>query len=124
MPPSETCGHDPTGTFPDGRLGCGQPIETCAEVYRCTDCTVPFHRQCAQGHFGDAKRNYVELAMRHEKLKLEARAVAECFTGNGGQMVLAAPGRTLEDRVADLRATLAVQDKMVAETAKRVRPSK
>lgn len=67
MPPSETCGHDPTGTFPDGRLGCGQPIETCAEVYRCTDCTVPFHRECAAAHFGSAKNNYIDLAMRHEK---------------------------------------------------------
>ena len=56
MPPSAICGHDPTGTFPDGRIGCGQPIETCAEVYRCTDCTVPFHRRCAEGHFSKGQR--------------------------------------------------------------------
>ena len=40
-----------------------------------------------------------------------ARGVAECFTGIGAQMVLSLPGRTLEDRMGDLRAALAVLDK-------------
>ena len=79
MPPSAICGHDPTGTFPDGRLGCGQPIETCAEVYRCTDCTVPFHRQCADAHFGSAKNNYIDLAMRHEKAVADFAIERDCY---------------------------------------------
>ena len=45
------CGQNPV--LPAGRVGCGQPIYTCAEVYRCTDCGVPFHRECAVKHFGE-----------------------------------------------------------------------
>ena len=43
------CGQNPV--FPAERLGCGKPIYTCAEVYRCTDCMTPFHRDCARRHF-------------------------------------------------------------------------
>ena len=45
------CGQN--SVFPASRIGCGEPIYTCAEVYRCTDCGVPFHRECAIKHFGD-----------------------------------------------------------------------
>lgn len=31
-------------------LGCGQPIMTCAEVYRCVDCQTPFHKDCLHKH--------------------------------------------------------------------------
>ncbi len=47
---ADTCGANQI--LPAARVGCGKPIETCAEVYRCTDCTVPFHRECAVRHFG------------------------------------------------------------------------
>ena len=40
-----------TGLKPS-RIGCGNPIMTCVEVYRCTDCQTPFHRICAKRHFG------------------------------------------------------------------------
>ncbi len=49
-PVCATCGQN--NVFPASRIGCGQPIYTCAEVYRCTDCGVPFHRDCALRHFG------------------------------------------------------------------------
>lgn len=45
-----TCGENPL--LPAALVGCGKPIHTCAEVYRCTDCGVPFHRECAKRHFG------------------------------------------------------------------------
>ncbi len=38
--------------FPATRVGCGEPMYSCMEVYRCTDCGVPFHRTCAVMHFG------------------------------------------------------------------------
>ena len=47
--PAAICGAN--ATFPAERVGCGLPIGTCAEVYRCTDCSVPFHRDCANAHF-------------------------------------------------------------------------
>lgn len=37
--------------LPANVVGCGEPIYTCAEVYRCTDCNVPFHKDCAVRHF-------------------------------------------------------------------------
>lgn len=30
--------------------GCGRWVDV-MEMFRCTDCTVPFHRRCAQKHF-------------------------------------------------------------------------
>lgn len=36
--------------------GCGELVEA-IDAYRCTDCTVYFHRECARKHFGqDPKR--------------------------------------------------------------------
>ncbi len=31
--------------------GCGAPILTVGELYRCADCSVPFHRDCLRAHF-------------------------------------------------------------------------
>ena len=30
--------------------GCGKWVDI-LQAYRCTDCTAPFHRKCAQKHF-------------------------------------------------------------------------
>lgn len=49
-PTAAICGQNTV--FPPERMGCGQPIATCAEVYRCTECSVPFHKRCAEKHFG------------------------------------------------------------------------
>lgn len=73
MPPSAICGHDPTGTFPDGRIGCGRPIETCAEIYRCTECTVPFHRKCAEVHFSGQRTSNV-AALVYQVMLAQDRA--------------------------------------------------
>ena len=74
--PAAICGENPAE-----RMGCGMRIETCAEVFRCTDCAVPFHRRCAHLHFGDAHlseyvRGQVErvavqrtFAVLHEAMK-------------------------------------------------------
>jgi hypothetical protein len=40
-----------------------------------------------------------------------ARAVEQCFSGTGPLLVLAKPGRELEDRIGDLRAALSVLDR-------------
>ena len=43
------CGQN--AVLPARIVGCGQPIETWDEVYRCTHCDVPFHKECANKHF-------------------------------------------------------------------------
>jgi hypothetical protein len=53
--PAATCGENTL--FPATRMGCGEPILTCAEVFRCTECAVPFHRTCADKHFGESAEN-------------------------------------------------------------------
>jgi hypothetical protein len=32
-------------------MGCGRPIETIRDLYRCAECAEPFHRDCIQRHF-------------------------------------------------------------------------
>lgn len=54
-PTAAICGQNPC--FPPERMGCGEPIDTCAEVYRCTECSVPFHKKCAERHFGKSARD-------------------------------------------------------------------
>lgn len=50
-PVAAICGENPIG-LPASRVGCGREILTCAEVFRCADCGIPFHRECAKRHFG------------------------------------------------------------------------
>ena len=71
--PADVCGRDPTGTFPDGRLGCGEAIETCADVYRCTHCTIPFHRHCADKHFANGRADYNPAAIAYQVLLAQDR---------------------------------------------------
>ena len=48
------CGEN--STLPANFVGCGKPINPFVEhVYRCTDCDVPFHKECAKKHFADEK---------------------------------------------------------------------
>ncbi|WP_143042570.1 hypothetical protein [Variovorax sp. YR634] len=44
------CGENPTPIDAD-LVGCGTSIDRLQDVYRCTDCGVPFHRACAIRHF-------------------------------------------------------------------------
>ena len=46
--PTPICGSNPV--LPAERVGCGKPIS--GDVYRCTECTTPFHHECAIKHFG------------------------------------------------------------------------
>lgn len=50
-PACAVCGENPFIAATEA--GCGLPIKTCAEVYRCTDCDVPFHKECAKKHFAE-----------------------------------------------------------------------
>jgi hypothetical protein len=44
------CGQN--NLFPAERVGCGCAITRETDVFRCTDCGTPFHRECAKAHFG------------------------------------------------------------------------
>ncbi len=65
LPVCAICGENPL--LPPGRVGCGQPIFTCAEVYRCTECQTPFHRECAIRHFGDPEAPEYQPGVPSEK---------------------------------------------------------
>lgn len=77
-PVAATCGANPI--VPPERLGgCGDPIYTCAEVYRCTECGVPFHRACADRHFGDSKEQTQAYKARIIKERDEAARDRDIF---------------------------------------------
>lgn len=65
------CGQHPG--HPAEAVGCGKLIDTEAEVYRCTDCGVPFHRVCAVLHFDAAGSSPVGVNWRASCLQAEAR---------------------------------------------------
>ncbi len=46
------CGFNMAGLDAD-LVGCGQPLYMLADVYRCVDCGVPFHKDCIKKHFSD-----------------------------------------------------------------------
>ena len=69
--PAAVCGENTV--FPAKRLGCGQRIETCHDVYRCTHCTTPFHRQCADKHFGAVRPAYNPAAIAYQVLLAQER---------------------------------------------------
>lgn len=45
------CGTNPV--LPSGRVGCGRHIMSELELFRCAQCSVPFHRECLRSHFGE-----------------------------------------------------------------------
>ena len=45
------CGEN--HVFPARLAGCGESISSWQEVYRCTHCDIPFHKDCANRHFSD-----------------------------------------------------------------------
>ena len=47
------CGDSPTvATAGLPGAGCGEVIETVDDLYRCTDCDMALHKDCAVTHFG------------------------------------------------------------------------
>lgn len=43
-------------------VGCGKPILNQRELYRCTDCSIPFHRDCAIKHFATDDEEHSQAA--------------------------------------------------------------
>lgn len=43
------CGQN--SAMPARLVGCGKPIAGIDDLYRCTHCSTPFHRDCAEKHF-------------------------------------------------------------------------
>jgi len=77
-----TCGTNPL--FPPERLGCGRPIATCAEVYRCVDCSTPFHISCIKAHFASEVTG-VGSCSEADRLRdvLKGFAEHDCAYGDG-----------------------------------------
>lgn len=73
--PAAICGEAPVPIDPD-LIGCGKPIMTAAEIYRCTDCDVPFHKACAIKHFATDTPENAQAVFR-EQLKRNGEVDAE-----------------------------------------------
>jgi hypothetical protein len=86
-----------------------------------TDNTRHSRVACTTGAERRAARATAQPDTRTERERMQvvidaARGVEACFSGVGPQLVLAKPGRELEDRIGDLRAALAVLDRMQNRT--------
>lgn len=58
-------------------VGCGKPILNQRELYRCTDCSVPFHRECAIRHFAtDNSEDHREAAYAEQFRRWDENAKA------------------------------------------------
>lgn len=70
------CGFNTIGLDAD-LVGCGKPIYLIADVFRCIDCQVPFHRECLRKHFGSGDiltQEIVDEQLRRDKQRaLDAR---------------------------------------------------
>lgn len=51
-------------------FGCGKPIESAADLYRCADCKTPFHHYCLVKHFGDGVPREIEGMGKVTKYKM------------------------------------------------------
>jgi hypothetical protein len=77
--PVVICGEAPVPIDAD-LIGCGKPIQSAAEVFRCADCGVPFHRQCAIRHFETDTPENADKVIEEQIRRLDAAAPAQ-----GGQ---------------------------------------
>jgi hypothetical protein len=59
--------------------GCGKPILNQRELYRCTDCSIPFHRDCAIKHFAtdDEEHSQAAYAEQFRRWDENAKGAAE-----------------------------------------------
>jgi hypothetical protein len=73
-------------------VGCGKPIRSVEDLYRCATCNVPMHVGCLRRHFGPGDG---PLPTRVEELAMQLKAEAD-------DRVAAA-----EQRIDELRAALA-----------------
>lgn len=107
-----TCGH----TFeeaPDLR-GCGRPIHKAEDLYRCTDCGNPFHRDCAIRHFGEYSGHDKALAEANRDVD---RALALVDTRREQIVALEGEVGRLRARVAELEAENAMLADSIGATA-------
>lgn len=64
------CGENTTPIDAD-LVGCGKPIERPEDVYRCTDCAVPFHRACAIKHFATDTPEHAAHVLKEQLRRLD-----------------------------------------------------
>jgi len=95
------CGQNPS--HPADAVGCGKAIDTEADVYRCTDCGVPFHRVCAVLHFDAATASGVGINWRASCLQAEARG--DRLLAMARQLRAALGGREQDPTCTCLRCT-------------------
>ena len=84
------CGEN--AVFPARVSGCAEPIMTHGEVYRCTDCDIPFHKECAKKHFDNHVFTEDHLASMTEE---EIDKAYSALTPNAGIQ----PSERSEDRL-------------------------
>jgi hypothetical protein len=77
------CGENPTPVDAD-LVGCGNPIESQEDVFRCTDCGVPFHRACAVRHFETDTPEHAAKVFEEQLRRLDA-AEAERKSAAAGE---------------------------------------
>jgi hypothetical protein len=68
------CGENPV-TDAD-LVGCGKHIEKQADVFRCTHCGVPFHRDCAERHFATDTVEHGTAMLTEQIRRLDAKEAA------------------------------------------------
>jgi hypothetical protein len=73
------CGENQS-ILPADMVGCGKSFASPREVYRCTHCDVPFHKECAEKHF--QSDNVLTEEMIDEILRREAQARSQEGSSN------------------------------------------
>jgi hypothetical protein len=70
------CGVNPTPIDAD-LIGCGKPIIRPEDVYRCTDCEIPFHRECAKQHFATDTPEHATKVFEEQLRRLDSSAAPQ-----------------------------------------------
>ena len=106
------CGENPLG--PAAAVGCGRTIEREGDVYRCTDCSVPFHRDCALAHFATARVAPVTVDWRRSCIRAEERG--ERLLALARRLRQALGGREADSTCSCMRcAALRAFDRFIAD---------
>ncbi len=71
---STICGQNPV--IDADLVGCGKVIERPDDVYRCTDCAVPFHRTCAIRHFETDTPEHSAEAFKEQLRRWDSASMA------------------------------------------------
>jgi len=110
--PCAWCGDSPgvraAGLSP-ARVGCGGRLETCADVFRCVDCKVPFHQHCLERHCKSdlaamqarAERAEADVTLAHQQVKF---TLADRDKWMGRAETAEGRAAALEARLAEVRS--------------------